>query len=257
VAELDADWGTLEMVANVVGWAKDARELITDEVGNALGDVDSIRDTEEPRVDGTASVVDNAGVAELWLLVDVEKDADVDSGGTPTLETTAWTWELDDTMVEMSSKFWEVDAEVEISTDSEMAPVEGPNIDVGTILLAAAVWLILLSNRPLVDVIWTDPSAGALVLNAGAESEIDPGAMDDAIELVSAMGDDSTWRTLDDGKIEGELVSEAVWTSSEVGIAKDTLDMICEIVFGSSTVDGETSETLVVNASRDVCIGKI
>jgi hypothetical protein len=252
VAELGADWGTLEMVANVVGWAKDARELITDEVGNALGDVDWIRDTGEPIVDETASLVDNAGIGELWLLINTEKDADVDSGETPTLENTSGTWELDDTTVGMSSKFWEVDAEVETSTDGETTP-----IDVGTILLAAAVWLILLSNRPLVDVIWTDPSAGALVPNAGAESEIDPGAIDDAIELVSAMGDDPTWRTLDDGKIEGELVSEAVWTSSEVGIAKDTLDMICEIVFGSSTVDGETSETLVVNASRDVCIGKI
>jgi hypothetical protein len=116
--------------------------------------------------------------------------------------------------------------------------------------------MILLSSRPLVDVIWTDPSAGALVLNAGAESEIDPEAAGKVIELVGAMGDDSTWRTLDDDKIGGEPVSEAVWISSEVEIAKYTLDMICEIVFGSSTVDGKNSETLVVNASRDVCVGK-
>jgi hypothetical protein len=240
----------------VVGWAKDARELISDEVGNALGDVDWIRDTGEPIADETASVVDNAGVGELWLLIDIEKDAEVDSGETLTLETTSGTWELDGTTVGMSSKFWEVDAGVEYSTDGETTPIEDPNIDVGTILLTAAVWMILLSSRPLVDVIWTDPSAGALVLNAGAESEIDPEAAGKVIELVGAMGDDSTWRTLDDGKIEGEPVSEAVWISSEVEIAKDTLDMICEIVFGSSTVDGEISETLVVNASRDVCVGK-
>jgi hypothetical protein len=240
----------------VVGWAKDARELISDEVGNALGDVDWIRDTGEPIADETASVVDNAGVGELWLLIDIEKDAEVDSGETLTLETTSGTWELDGTTVGMSSKFWEVDAGVEYSTDGETTPIEDPNIDVGTILLTAAVWMILLSSRPLVDVIWTDPSAGALVLNAGAESEIDPEAAGKVIELVGAMGDDSTWRTLDDDKIGGEPVSEAVWISSEVEIAKYTLDMICEIVFGSSTVDGKNSETLVVNASRDVCVGK-
>ena len=47
-----------------------------------------------------------------------------------------------------------------------------------------------------------------------------------------------------------------VWSSLEVGAAKETLDVICETVFERSTVIDEISDALVEIASRDVCVGR-
>lgn len=53
--------------------------------------------------------------------------------------------------------------------------------------------------------------------------------------------------------IVGVLIPEVTCTLSEVGTAKDALDVICETVSGSPTVVGEISEALV---GTDVCTGR-
>jgi hypothetical protein len=67
-------------VADVVGCIKDARELTSDEVGNKLDDVDGIKDTGEPILDELGKATDDMNDEELWLLIDTDTNAEVDSG---------------------------------------------------------------------------------------------------------------------------------------------------------------------------------
>jgi hypothetical protein len=78
-------------VADVVDCIKDATELTPDEVGSMLDDVDGTRDTWEPILDELGNATDDMGDGELWLLIDNDTNAEVDSGEMVTLEATSGT----------------------------------------------------------------------------------------------------------------------------------------------------------------------
>jgi hypothetical protein len=239
---------------------KDATELTPDEVGSMLDDVDGTRDTWEPILDELGNATDDMGDGELWLLIDNDTNAEVDSGEMVTLEATSGTWELDDTTVRLSSEGFEIDTEVGILTDDEMTSDKDVDIDVGMELLAVAVWPIPVPSKLLVDAAWTDPASKVLGLSTGKRLEIDSRTVEDTIGFVDTTGDDCTLRMLEVTSLlgcntVGETAVEIIWGSSEVDTARDVLNPVCEIVLGSSTVVSELNETLDMIVSEGVCTG--
>jgi hypothetical protein len=67
-------------VADVVSCTKDARELTSDEVGSILDDVDKTEDTGEPMLDKLGNAADDMNDEELWLMIDIDTDAETASG---------------------------------------------------------------------------------------------------------------------------------------------------------------------------------
>jgi hypothetical protein len=247
-------------VADVVGCIKDTRELTSDEVGNKLDDVDGTKDTGEPILDELGNATDDMSDRELWLLIDTDTNAEVDSGEMTTLGITSGIWELDGTTVGTSKDCCEADTKVRVLADDEMTSDKDVDIDVGMELLVAAVWLIPLSSKLLVDGIWTDSASRLLVLSTGTKLGTDSRRVEDTIGIVETTRDDSTWRTLEVtsllvGSVVGDTVVEIIWGSSEVGTTIDTPDTLSETVFGSSTVVDELNETLGIIVSEGVCRG--
>jgi hypothetical protein len=67
-------------VADVVSCTKDARELTSDEVGSILDDIDKTEDTGEPILDKLGNAADDMNDEELWLMIDIDTDAETASG---------------------------------------------------------------------------------------------------------------------------------------------------------------------------------